>query len=970
MNRWALRFLKQRLILAIVLTAASTGSSVSKADSGQVDLNTMDTVISRLETALPGLQGNAARARVLARLGDLHSDRARLRDIEAVKTNCKRCHGAEDDRQIAVSDYQKALALTQLNHQALTPEQSAELLTQTAYLYSLLGQHNKANQVFTRIIERKQVASSAELIGEAYAGRGELSFDAAEFAKAQRDYEHALRYPLRNKNLVQYRLAWCEFNAGRDVEAKDRLIRVLRSPMGANEPVSFRHDMARDLVTFVARGKITPVSIDELMSVTPPSDRNANLFYLGQEADRLGNHDGALLVWNIYSSKAKANDADSLEMQIRIAQAIWDEGRVENSLHMYQTFLRNFSSQNCAALENCDVLKARAREYVVVWLKRNKLHPTPALLAALEDYTSLFGNRAPAGFGANDAEMIEWTGHIARRLKQYSVAANEYHLAADKSAAAIADKHTDSKKLPVLRRTLESSLLAEIECAEQSNVTSARETAYHHYLALLPNGPKVLEVRYQIAYLEYQAGNFAEASNEFRSIAVARAASPSERTWQEQAAHLSLRANVDQAVAQGSTGKYQAALEQLKSTPLTYATAQEKTRVYKNQIILAKKLNDVQTVATAGLALECVHKLTKRDRRFALENELWADEMQMNFTEAFRVARDLSHLQRPTDESRLRLALLAELSGHNSALYYRQYLAHSRNIHQSNLIRAKIVRESYQPWRTLAKYRRELRHTPEIYGASVLECFARQPDNNNLKKYLADRAIRRSSQYEALKRYQELADDRKLDRQLRAHWYRVTPARMRFIHRTERLANSAARRHDFVLEVVDLNRVAREYSQLANDLRRAPIPRHLRRAQRMMYQRLLNKKVAQYQSNVIAIDRQLSAIWRSGRALNALASLAQSDLGVTRRLVVRDLKTVLPFAPTSEKSRIVYLIAQAETNPNRTQIAEARSAVRQNPFDLNRVVELKRLESRRGDTSMVVFLDARLAQNKFAGAVE
>ena len=967
-----MRLWQLRLILSIVLAAATTGSpSVAHADTGAIDLGTMNTVISRLESALPGLQGVGAKARVLARLGDLHSDRARLREMDAIKRHAKNGSGAREDRDIAIQDYKKALTLTQIDHKALTPEQSAEILTQTAYLYSLIGERAKANRVFTRIIKRKNVASSAELIGEAYAGRGELAFDSGDFNKASRDYARALRYPLRNENLVQYRLAWCEFNQGHDTQAKDRIVRVLRSPLAPNEPVSFRHDMARDLVTFVARARITRASIDELMSVTPASDRSANLFYLGQEADRLGNHDGALLVWSIYSSQVKTNDADSLEMQIRTAQALWDEGRTANSLRMYQTFLKNFSSgRNCAKLENCDVLQARARSYVVEWLKRDKRHPSPLLLTALESYTALFGNNAPAGFGANDSEMIEWTGNIAQRLKQFSVAANEYHIAADESANAIADKHTDKKKLPFLRKTLESSLLAEIECAEHANVAAIREIAYHHYLALLPNGPKQLEVRYQLAYIEYQAGDFTQAATDFRTIAAAHAISASDRNWQEQAAHLSLRADVDQAVAQSSSGKYQDALNKLKSTPLQDATPSEKAKVYKNEVVLAKKLNDVATVAAASFGLEYVHGLSKKNRLFALKNELWADEMQMNFAAAFRAAKKLSRLEPSTDDSRLRLALLAELSGHNSILYYRRYLAQSRNILKANTIRAKMVRESRSPWRELARYKRELRRTPEIYGATVLESFARQPNVVYLHKYLADRSIRRSSQYEALRRYQELAEDRKLDRELRLHWYRITPSRMRYMHQAERLANLAVRRHDFVLEVVDLNRVMREYNQLANDLRRTPAPRHLRLTQRLAYRRLLNIKVAEYQNNARTINRQLQNLWSADGALNALANLAQSDIGVTRRLVVRDLHTILAYAPNSEKSRIIEIIAQAETNPNREQIAQARAAVRQNPFDLSRVVELKRLEARRGDTPMVVFLDARLAQKSQRGAIE
>ena len=955
-----MRFLQLRLFSLVLLAATTAGvAPVAHAETGRINESTMTMVIDRLQNVLSDLHNRAVKARVLARVGDLLSDRAQLRAFNAVKNNCKTCHGARIDRFNAIHDYLEALALSQTTKKALTPDRAAQILTQTAYLYSLVGEHAKAKALYTQIIERRGVASSAELIGEAYAGRGELFFDAGDFIKAEHDYENALRYPIQNANFVQYHLAWCEFDLGDTNQAKNRLIAVLRAPINPHDPVSFRHDMARDLVTFVAREPITLASINELMSVTPKGDRAANLFYLGQEAAHFGNHAGSLLVWNVYARTVKVSDAHSLAMQMSTAQELWDEGRTADSLRVYQIFLKNFASQNCSKLDNCDTLKARSREYVVEWLKRDRLHPNPRLLTALQSYTQTF---------ANDAEMIEWTGHIARHLKQYLVATHEYHLAADAAALKIANSKIDPKKKPELHKILQDSLLGEIECAEATNNTAIRSTAYQHYLQLLPNGPQQLEVRYQIAYLEYKAGHDARAAQAFYAIANSPTKYFADRKWQKLAAHLSIRANVNAAVMQNKNGQENQALSRLKSIPLVGATPDERVRVFRNEIVLAKKLNDVATVAVASYGLDQTPKISRETRRFALENELWADEMKMDFHSAFFAALNLNRMGFRSSSDLLRLALLAELSGHPSWPYYAQYLRQERSIVQANLIREKLVHESRDPWHTLAYYRNELRRTPEIYGATVLECFARDPVVRFLPYYLRDWSIRRSSQYEALFRYYTLAQNRDLDWRLSRDGHRVTPYRMQLIRRASWLANVAVQHHDFILEIVNLNRVERAYQNLASDLKRTPTPRYLNWYHKRLYRRLLNYKIAAYDRDAQSIQRQLQSLWANGAGLNSLTKLAQSDLGVRRRLVIRDLYTILPFAPSSQKSKIVQAVADAEINPNWDEIARAREAVRKNPFDLSRIVKLKQLESRSGNTSMVVFLDARLAQNKTFGA--
>ncbi|RYZ88808.1 MAG: hypothetical protein EOP06_10325, partial [Proteobacteria bacterium] len=63
------------------------------------------------------------------------------------------------------------------------------------------------------------------------------------------------------------------------------------------------------------------------------------------------------------------------------------------------------------------------------------------------------------------------------------------------------------------------ALAAEISAAEKSKDAVLQKGAYAHYLALFPEGEKSYEVRYQMAYLDYQQKNFREAATSFNILA-------------------------------------------------------------------------------------------------------------------------------------------------------------------------------------------------------------------------------------------------------------------------------------------------------------------------------------------------------------------------------------------------------------------------------------------------------------------
>jgi hypothetical protein len=385
---------------------------------------------------------------------------------------------------------------------------------------------------------------------------------------------------------------------------------------------------------------------------------------------------------------------------------------------------------------------------------------------------------------------------------------------------------------------------------------------------------------------------------------------------------------------------------------------------------MAQKISDLNTVMTAALNMLAIKKISTADQEFAMSAQLWVYEARLEFAAAFKIAQKMRFTDLRPDAKLLKLALLAELSGHDPRAYYQNFLKLTRNQAQAASVYAKMIHESSHPWKMLATFKSQLKKSPEIYGATVLEAFSKARDLNELKKYTNDRALVRSSSFATLKRYLILDSDKKIDHdfllsristQSDAATQSTLKHRLSLLKLAEQRANAALRSNDFTLEVVSLHRVAEQNTRLYNELLNLPVPRHLKPKERKQYSQLLRERAAPFKATAETAGQKLDSLWAQSGAVAQLMELSQSESGGARQLLISDLNLLMKFAKGGQARDIETALAQAHHTPSRNEIEQARKAVRAEPFDIEKLEALKRLEARRDAVPMVVFLEARLA---------
>jgi hypothetical protein len=954
-----------------------------------MDMETHDMVIQKLESVLPSVTDKPATKRGIAfRLADLYADRARLKAIEEEDKSCAKCDGAKGDRLKAIGFYDMAF-------DGASPEEKTHILLQKAHLYELGGDMKKAQAVYEDVIRKGEAKEGRELYGEALAGRGELEYRRGEFAKAKVDFQKALNYPVIKHVFVKYRLAWCYLNEGKAKEAKAMLIGLLKG----SEPIdpAFRKDLSRDLATFIARATITNKSIDELIALSPAEARKDNVYYLGTESDRLANKEGSLLVWSRYSQMGEVDRVEALEVKIRVAQTRLDLGQKKEALALMSEASEMWKKGGCAKKDQCDELKDRMRVFVLNWNKREKVAPSEDVLRAYGIYVSLF---------TNDYEMIYWAAQLARVLNRLPIALKYYQMAAD---SAIQQMNTNDKEaLKSLEKVKEGALLSEIEIAEQTNDLNVKERAYNRYLTLNPNGQKSFEVRYQLAHVYYDRKDYRRAAESFYQLGVdpkgqqdlkVKSAdlaldslailkdNPTIEKWATEFAQrnpqkrdeylgIARKASVNEAAAIGSdphqsTSSLQAALVKLNSAPLAGASKDERIKILKNRILIAEKLRDLNQVELAATELLKISQLSKDDLEFARARKAWVAELRLNFHEALKYAKQLEMKDLAPDKRALRLALLAELAGLTATNYYEDALRATHETDKANLLRAKLVRLSKNPWQKIRQYFAELSRSPNILGPLALEAFARKNDFTEAEHVLHVPGIRSTPAGQSLARYIFIRDFNKFEGLISQH--RLTAAndkqlghslneRLKLLGQADNWANQALKSSDWSLQILTLNRVAVENQRLFQNLTRLPIPRGLKGADRQKYQALLLQKAEPFEAKVKTVDEKLSQLWSQSEVLKELIQIIARSSQPIRNLIAQEMTRLERIAPSSRKSDIQDVITQTRRHHSREELRTASLDLERHPFDVDQINKVKMLEQADGRPAMGPFLDARLSQ--------
>src|SRR5690606_31355972 len=112
------------------------------------------------------------------------------------------------------------------------------------------------------------------------------------------------------------------------------------------------------------------------------------------------------------------------------------------------------------------------------------------------------------------------------------------------------------------------------------------------------------------------------------------------------------------------------------------------------------------------------------------------------------------------------------------------------------------------------------------------------------------------------------------------------------------------------------------------------------------------------------IDKTLNKLWENKKVLDVLERDYLTAPTQVQTLLANDLNRIRATAPSSSARRLKTVMAQAKDRPSQKEIAEARKAVLRNPFDIDEINRLRKLENQVGREVMVAYLDHRISDLK------
>lgn len=981
-------------VLALIVLSPAT-SLASK-----MDVETHTLVINKLERVLSESKKKPEQnLSLILRVADLYAERARLVNMQEVEKNCEACLGSKSDREKAIAHYK-----------SITPyvegDIGATVLMQTAHLYQMVGKNAQAKRLYKGIIKDRRNRSS-RVVGQAYSGLAHLEFNEGKFSSALKNYNHAIaRKDVPQKGFLVYRKAWCLLNTGKTTRAIREMKRVLTTPelldvsdgMDLVANGTFQQDVSRDFASFLVRKNITAADIDLLDSLSPEPVKKSNLFYLGTEAERLGQKSAALLVWAIYTQRDDVPFEEKLEIQARRAKIHYDLNQKKQALAQYKEALKLWRSQKCRDAVDCEGIYQRLRNFPVSWNKMEKKKPTKLVHQAYRAFVGTF---------KDDFEMHYWSAQVARKLGNYRAAVTDYRRAA--VTAKVQRKHRDEDRKKAANRIYNGALLAEIEMAEADGNPQVREAAYKNYLNEIPKGEKSDQVRYQLAHLDYEQKKYQRAAIQFQNLARKKDMKPKTRVqaadlsldslavmkdharleiWgqeyakifpkrQKEYLKISSKASLNLVALttnnkKASGSELAKAQKKLIALPVSQLDKEEHTAYWKNRLLLVEKLKDLKEIKTASKGFLRQKKITEKEIQWAQSLQVFAHEMLFEFQSAYNVAKNTDFPKLSKADRALKLAVLAELAGKTSAAnsLYEQFIKDTPSVRKANVIRAKLVSQSRAPWKLLLEYLPRLRRTPDILATVALETFGRYANYEKAEKVLnSQRGILKYPEGQTLRRFVFLKDYWKFDKDIRKHrvkqssqsrLQKTLQERLNLLTESEKWVAKAAKTRDWTLQVITLDRLTEEYADLYKLVLRLRAPKGLTKAQRQEYNQLLVQQAEPYKQKRDLYASKTNEFWANSKAINSLnRDYVNADASV-RRLIRDELNALKVRAPKSAARKIQRIVDQRIKSPSRKQLQAAYEDVRERPFSQSRLDYLIKVEEQRAkNPTLVAYLVER-----------
>lgn len=975
--------LKRALFSIFVFAITLFSASFAVA---QIDDSSRNLLIEKLDKVYLNLAPkDASKVAVTLRLADLYAERARISSMKELDQGCTTCVAGDADRKKALRLYNEVLDRAPEGAQG-------KIMVQVGHLYQMTGAEDKAIGFYQQIINGN---NSPDLKTEASLSLGEIYFKRRDFHKAQAYYKEVLKNPTAvSRGLAAYRNAWSSFNLGNTEEAISEIEQVLKTPAlltrnganGAQIDAQFHDEVSRDYATFLSKAKIDKQRVETLYRLSPETARTANVQSLALDAERMGKKAEALSAWTfVYGYLNKPEDR--LSAQVTMAQLHFDLGDKKAALASFESGLNLAREMKACTTSQCEELRRRSRQFVVNWNQTEKKTPSAELLTAYKQFLATY---------PEDIDMNIYAALVAKEQGDFKTAAS-YNA---KAANLLAKDPKEAKKL-------ETVLLSQIEVGEASKDDALMTAAYDSYLALSVAGTKSFDVKYQKARDKYEKGQYGPASEELRSLAMTK---NGDMKIRKQAADLSLDALVlmkdeskigtwaaeyatvlgsDKAgandfsqIAQKSVltksasmagSNTEAAYGELLKFKVADASQEDKTKYYKNKLILAEKLKRFPEAQSAADDLLRQPGLSAEDQEFAWARKAYMAEMMLDFATAMAATEKLQTTLKP-DEKALKLALMADLSGKISAPYYGQYLKVSKDDENKKLVAAELVRKSKSPEKEIESYKPYLEKSPHLMAQLYSETFAKTSSSGILNKVVKDAKLKNTDSGKLMARVAFLKEFEAFQGKLASHKLDSAndkklaasiKARAALLDKLEAMTKSAIQEGDWTSQLVSIDLLAKESDRFYQELISAPMPQGLTAEEENEYLNLLSAQAAPFQTKAAEAKGKVEQFWKNSNWMPSLkASWEQRSL---RSLIAVEVAALAKIAPSEYQGELASFDANkseavvAKTNrPSIQEVQAARSRVHQDPMNVAALKNLQTLEQKSDNVAMVQYLQTRI----------
>lgn len=970
------------LILSAFFSGVLTASPAYASE--KMNIETQDLVIKKMERVLSTLEKNSPSWMVSQqRLADLLAERARTRFMLEIEANCNTsCKGSMTDREQAIGIYETLLKDLKLN-------EHGPVLFQLAHLYEMAGKTDKAISLYEDIIkDQKKKSIKGDIVTRSRIGLGDLLFQKGEFNKAKEHYQIALKSKsLQNRYLTQYNLAWSQYNTDQLNRAISTMESLLKDPSqitretegGKTYDAPFHSDILRDLATFYTKKSVTEKEISTFENLTPVEKRKEMMLHFAKETDRIGQKKAAQEIMSRYLANNALSKDERLEASIQLAQIYYDRGQSKQSVLEFTKATKDFDG---CSKDKCESLQKSMRTFVTELHRSKKLKPDSDLMNAYLAYNSAF---------PLDSEMTHRAAFLALELNNFDGAVKLYRSISTNKKAS--DKERNE------------ALLNEISAAEQSKSIKLQREAYQHFLKTSDDEVKGFEVRYQLAYLNYQEKKFSNSAKDFETLAKDEKGNLALR---KKAADLSLdslvqsknesrleslaweyseifkkdraefetiaRKSLMNQVAtvannqKSSQSDLKKSLRALDDSKIKSASAAEKMLFYKNQSVLAQKVGDDKTFIVSSNAQLALPGLSEAQREDVLEQMTGYYERKLDFRNAYSTALRMNQPKISQAEKEFRLGTLADLAGMNSSKHYKASLKAGLSGQRSFLVRSRLVMTAKNSISELKEQAPELKKRPALLNEAVLVVYAKTGNAKALKSVLEMPELRRQSApnfiakqdfYAKVQREKVIIGAHKLNTKNDRTVQRTLTERINLLQKADGLLAESLKLKDVTAQMMALNIVAYENLRLVSDLAALPLPKGLSPAEQNQYLGLLKNQSRPYFVKAQTAQQQQQAIWAKSPALAQTLKDFQSAGPELRNLLAKEL-SLLAELPGNGPMKSAVENALREKSFTMNDLTAARTNVSEDPSNARNIERLKAIETKIGHPLMPSYLEARL----------